>query len=356
MLHNYLIPLLLTYAVISQGQQYPIRIIETGTNASFRGLSVGDEGAVWVGGSKGTIGRSTDNGDHWAFKQVPGYEQCDFRSVYAFDANTAIIANAGSPAYILRTADGGKSWQKVYENKDSAAFIDGIDFWNNKRGLVHGDPIEGRMLLLYTHDAGRSWKARKNGSRPQLEKGQASFAASGTAIHCMAGRRVVVATGGTAAEVYLSRNSGRRWKAIPTPMLSGEASQGIFSIQPLSSGAESCIIAGGDYLRDTVSTANLFYTRDRGKTWQHPSQSTRGYRECLVVIADDSPESEKGKTYITLAVGPGGIDISADMGASWKPYSDEKGFHVIKASRNHMRLFLAGSNGKLGVMEMAPQP
>jgi hypothetical protein len=61
--------------------------------------------------------------------------------------------------------------------------------------------------------------------------------------------------------------------------------------------------------------------------------------------------SKKERLIAIIALGPTGIDISTDNGVNWKPLSDDKGFHVIKASRDHNRMFLAGSNGKLAIMK-----
>ncbi len=342
-------PILLIYILFVSsaiyGQQYKLQYVDTKTDASFRGMSIAGDNTVWVSGSKGWVGRSVNNGKGWTFKQVPGYEHCDFRSLYAFDANNAVIANAGSPAYILHTADGGATWQKVYESTDSAAFIDGVDFWNKKHGLMHGDPIDGRMLLLYTKDGGKTWKERKEKHRPEMAEGEASFAASGTAISCFLHGAVVVAVGGKTSKLLFSRNRGRRWRSIPTPMLASSESTGIFSFLHGGS-AWHWLLAGGDYRNDTLRTANFFYSYNKGNDWHAPDTTTRGYRECLAHTDDECP-AKKSKTRTTFAVGPSGIDVSADDGVNWRPFSDDKGFHVIKESGYRDRMFLAGADGKL---------
>jgi photosystem II stability/assembly factor-like uncharacterized protein len=259
--------------------------------------------------------------------------------LYAFDSNTAVIANAGAPAYVLRTEDGGKSWEKVYENTDSAAFIDGIDFWSDrKNGLIHGDPIKGRMLLLYTADGGNSWKERPG---PELSKGEASFAASGTAINCFSDNGVLVATGGTWARLYVSYDKGERWKVINTPMRSGPPSSGIYSVLQCD---YRWLLAGGDHTEDTVSYGNFSVSTGPLSDWKRPSKAPRGYRECLAKVYDNNK-------WTVFAVGPSGIDISTDGGQSWDPLSDEKGFHVIKAATDGKQMFLAGGKGKLAVMK-----
>lgn len=351
MRHTILLLFILLIINTSYGQMYSLQYIDIKTDASFRGMSVAQDGAVWISGSKGWVGRITDSGNYRKFHRVPGYEDCDFRTVYAFDANHAIIANAGSPAYVLHTSDGGYTWKEVYKNTDSAAFIDGIDFWNKKAGLIHGDPINGYMLLLYTKDGGRTWKERKQKHRPAMGEGEASFAASGTAIGCTLHGTVVVAVGGKSSKLYFSRNRGRRWRTIPTPMLATSESTGIFSFMFCRGSVWHWMLAGGDYRNDTVSTANFFYSNNKGKDWHAPQTTTRGYRECLAQINTDST-SKKSRARTTFAVGPSGIDISHDDGLNWRALSDEKGFHVAKPSNDHNRIFLAGANGKLAIMKM----
>jgi photosystem II stability/assembly factor-like uncharacterized protein len=357
MLRNIFFLILFTFTASAQKMQ--LRPVDTKTDASFRGLSVINDSVAWVSGSKGWIGITVDGGKDWSFRQVKGFEQCDFRSIYAFNAKRAVIANAGSPAYILCTSDGGNTWQKVYENNDSAAFIDGVDFWNHKNGIVYGDPVSGRMLLVGTNDGGNSWTEYPPSQRSAMNTGEASFAASGTCIRCRQRRKLVIATGGTVSRLLVSKNRGRSWKALPTPILQGTASTGTFTFLPL--GKKLWVIAGGDYQHDSLSTANLFVTYDAGKTWHAPASTTRGYRECLEVIEhNDVPKvrtsglTETGtfkSANTLLAVGPGGIDISYDSGDHWIPLSDEKQFHVVKKSRSGNLIIIAGGHGKVAVLK-----
>ena len=80
--------------------------------------------------------------------QVAGYEKRDFRAIHAWNNKEAIIAAVAAPAVILKTKDGGMTWNKVYENADTAMFLDAIHFKDENNGSVVGDPIN--KIIFFT--------------------------------------------------------------------------------------------------------------------------------------------------------------------------------------------------------------
>lgn len=332
----------LLYAIsiqISAAQSLTWHTIPPKSEASFRGLSVVDDHSAWVSGSKGTVGRSVNGGRLWTFFSPAGYEKLDFRSVYGFDSTEALIGNAGSPAYLLRTYDGDRSWQKVYSNPDSSAFLDGIDFWDDQNGIAFGDPILGKMLILLTHDGGKTWEELPVNKRPALQSGEASFAASGTTIRCTGKSDVWIATGGKVSRLWHSTDRGHTWQPHALPILQGGSGTGVFSFYISDHGR--FILVGGDYERDSLCKDHVFYSTNQGRNWQAPITPTRGYRECVELVA---PEK-------VLAVGPGGADYSIDGGKSWHPESNEKGFHVVRKARKGNCVLTAGARGKIAVLK-----
>jgi len=167
--------LMLCLILIPHSLNPQLSVLPVDVNCSIRGLSVADDNTAWFSGTNGTVGISTDGGKSWTITQLKGFEQNDFRTIYAFNEQEAIVAGTGSPAYILRTEDGGASWKPVYRNDNPLIFIDGADFWDKNNGILYGDPIDGRMLLLTTSDGGRSWKELPAESRPRVSAGEASF-------------------------------------------------------------------------------------------------------------------------------------------------------------------------------------
>ncbi|GHN01292.1 oxidoreductase [Cytophagales bacterium WSM2-2] len=316
--------------------QYQWKNTDVAIKSSFRALSVIDNSVAWVGGTKGTIGRTRDGGKTFSFRQVPGCETLDFRSVYAFDSLNVVIANAGSPAYILRTNDGGKSWKQVYKNEIKEAFIDGIDFWSDKKGMIYGDPINGRMLMISTSDGGMTWGDVPEDQRPLLKEGEASFAASGTGIRCFEKKKIAITTGGKISRLWNSEDAGMTWTVSDLPILQGIESAGAFS--SVFWGKKG-VVVGGDYKNEAQTGQHVYVTTDKRKTWTLPIKPTRGLREAVEFLGND---------YL-IAVGPQGADLSNDGGLNWTALSDEKGFHTIRKARDGS-LIIAAGNGKISVI------
>ncbi|MCK7554602.1 hypothetical protein MKQ70_06115 [Chitinophaga sedimenti] len=126
--------------------------------SSIRGLSVVNDSVLWVSGTQGMTGRSIDGGKTWKWSSVSGCDSCDWRDIEAFSATRAVIINAGEPAHIFLTNNGGDSRQKVHFDATKGIFYDGLDFWNDKEGIAVGDPLNGTFSLLHTSDGGQSWQ------------------------------------------------------------------------------------------------------------------------------------------------------------------------------------------------------
>jgi photosystem II stability/assembly factor-like uncharacterized protein len=303
---------------------------------SFRGLSVVDNSIAWASGSKGTVAITRDGGKTWSISKVKGYESTDFRSVYAFDGQHAIIGGIGSPGYLLMTSDGGSSWTVVYKNDHPDVFIDGVDFWNEQEGVAYGDPIDGKMFLIKTSDGGKTWQELTDKSRPALKAGEASFAASGTGIRCLNGKKLAILSGGMQSRLFLSSDQGNQWDSLRLPIIQGKSTRGAFSIAFRDK--NNGIITGGDFESDTLRQNHVFYTTDGALTWKTPTKATGGYRECVEFINRNT----------AIAIGPAGADITADNGRTWQPLSPDKAFHVVRKARKGSLIVMAG-NGKLRV-------
>jgi photosystem II stability/assembly factor-like uncharacterized protein len=304
-------------------------------STTFWAVSAVDDHTAWVVGSKGTIGQTKDGGRTWAFHRVPGFEQLEFRSVYAHNDLVAVVANVGSPAHILRTSDGGKSWKQVYRNDKPDAFIDGVDFWNEQEGLMYGDPIDGRMLLIRTTDGGKTWIELPYTSRPALEKGEASFASSGTGLRCYSRSVALIATGGLVSRVFMTVNKGESWSWSEPILHQGSSTGGVFSIT--GPGGNNMFV-GGDFSDSTV-TEFAAALDDRDSLFL-PAVPPKGTRWCVEYIGEKT----------AVAVGPSGGDITRDGGRTWYPLFNDRDLHVVRKSRKGELIVVAGGRSKLALL------
>src|SRR5258706_8051596 len=119
------------------------------TTASLRGLSVVNEKVIWASGTGGTVIRTIDGGKTWNVNIVPGAEKLDFRDIEAFDANTAYILSIGNgeSSRIYKTADGGKTWNLQFQNSDPKAFYDAIACWDRMNCIAMSDPVDRHYVL-----------------------------------------------------------------------------------------------------------------------------------------------------------------------------------------------------------------
>lgn len=323
-------------SVLIIAQKPEIEILTSGTKTSLRGLSVVNDNVIWVSGSNGVVGKSSNGGKNWKWMTVTGFEKTDFRDIEAFDASTAIIMGISEPAYILKTNDGGETWKVVYENKTKGMFLDAMEFWNPQSGIVIGDPVNGRFFISRTFDGGNSWQDIPLDKRPLADSGEACFAASGTNIRALDRDEAVFISGGLKARLY------KRDEVIALPyIIQGKETTGANSISVWDhnkkNGGKKMIVVGGDFNADSSHEKNCAITNDGGKTWSAPRTPPHGYRSCVEFVSKSD----------VFSCGLNGVDYSANGGNDWQWISKE-GFHVCRIAKFGTSIFLAGSNGKIG--------
>ncbi|SFO68810.1 Uncharacterized protein SAMN05428949_6183 [Chitinophaga sp. YR627] len=313
-------PLFAQSGYVIHSEQAPIK--------SIRGMNVVNHNVIWVSGTEGKVGRSVSNrGTNWEWLTVPGYDTCDWRSLVAFSDKRALLLNAGEPAHIVLTTDGGQSWKEVYNNTAKGIFFDGMVFKNAAEGMAIGDPVDGKFTIIRTQDSGKTWQADPPAKLPVAKEGEAIFAASGTSLRMLPNGQACFITGGKHSRFFIGWD---KWKANNWNFTQGESSQGAFSVA--FADQLNGVAVGGDYLKDSVTTNNCFITKDGGRSWQVAVTPPGGYRSCVQHIS--------GKKY--LATGPSGTDISEDGGLNWYNISKE-GFHVAGVAPGGVFVWLAGS-------------
>ena len=327
--------LTLQLAALSQKTIPTVQVLTSGTKTSLRGLSVVNDQVVWVSGSNGTVGRSSNGGKDWKWMVVKGFDSVDFRDIEAFDAVTAVIMGTGEPAYILRTNDGGESWKVVYENKTKGMFLDAMEFWNEKAGIVIGDPIAGRFFVARSFDGGNSWREIPMDKRPIADSGEACFAASGTNVRALDNDEAIFVSGGRSSNAFI------RDQKIQLPVLQGKESTGANSIAVWDrfsrKGGNRLVVVGGDFNNRNSDSLSAAYSTDRGKTWKRSRVQPHGYRSCVEYL----------DKKILVACGLTGVDYTIDNAQTWKWISKES-FHVCRIAKYGTTVYFAGGNGKIG--------
>lgn len=306
--------LILLCATNSQAQQ-SWSVQTSGIDTNLRGVSAvrishsksppSTTTMVWASGSNGVILQSRDAGAHWKQLTVRGGETLDFRSIQAFDEKIAYVMSSGEgeKSRIYKTFDGGENWKLQYTDKRGSFFLDAMVCISTKQCYAMSDPVDGKFLLLATRD-GEHWDELPRDHMPAALPAEGAFAASGTCLAIYDRREIYFATGGPAARVFHSPDLGGTWTVVDTPIASGNASSGNFSI---TRRGDSMILVGGDYKDVNRSDRTAAYSLDRGATWTLAATPPHGFRSAVVFV--------EGK--LLVAVGTGGEDISRDQGAHW---------------------------------------
>ena len=312
-----------------------VTVLEQGKPTSLRGLSVVNDSIAWVSGSHGYIAETLNGGKTWNWMQVKGYEKADFRDIEAFSAKEAIIMSSGTPALVLKTTDGGNSWQLKYKNADTAYFFDAMDFANKRHGLILGDPIKNKFLLMETTDGGETWSHFRN--EPVALPGEACFAASGTCLRAN-DKMIYIASGGTASRLISCLFKDEFWKYIDLPVTHGKASTGAFS---LALGQKEGIITGGNYSNDKARDSLVsYFSTHTGNMISIITNQPSGFQSCIEFLKD--------QTF--LSTGTPGSNITQDSGKTWKKV-DDASYNVCRKARHGNLTLLAGNNGSIGVFK-----
>jgi photosystem II stability/assembly factor-like uncharacterized protein len=310
----------------------------SGVTARLRGVSAVSEKVVWASGAGSTVLRTSDGGATWQKLNVTT-DALDFRDIDAIDEVTAYALSVGNgPASrIYKTTDGGKTWAMQFKSDDPKAFLDAMSFWDANHGIVFGDSVGGQHYILTTSDGGRNWSRVPTANLPLALENEGAFAASGTNIALFGKSHAWIGTGaGAKARVLRTSDRGRTWQVSETPLAAGP-SAGIFSIAFRD--AKHGVVAGGDYRKEQEAIDNLAVTNDGGVTWKLV-KGLSGFRSVVAYVPN-------AKTPTLIALGPAGGDYSTDDGLTWKPI-EGPGFDTFSFIPRKPIGWASGDKGSIG--------
>lgn len=321
----------------------------SGVNATLRGVSAASDTIAFATGSGGTVLRTKDGGATWQKLALPAdAAQMDFRDVDAIDVRTAYVLSIGdgNKSRIYKTIDGGDTWNIQFSNADPKGFYDAMSFWDADHGIVFGDSIGDKLQMLMTADGGLHWDKVPERTLPPALENEGAFAGSGTNIAIVGKSHAWIGTGaGPKCRMIHTSDRGKTWTVVDTP-IAASASGGIFSV--VFRDKLHGIAVGGDYRKEKEAVDNLAITSDGGKTWTLvKEQGLSGFRSVVKHVP--------GTKSTFVAVGPQGADISEDDGKTWTPIempAPLAGFHTLSFAPRKKVAFGAGGRGSIGRLEI----
>ncbi len=264
-------------------------------------LDAVERGPLWIAvGERGHVLMSADRGAVWTQAKVP--TRALLTGVWMHDERLGWAV--GHDETILRTRDGGTSWELVHTAPDAERPL--LDVWF--RDAENGFAIGAYGAFLVTTDGGTSWVERAIAA-DDFHLNQIAAAADGS---------LYIAA--EAGHIYRSDDRGEVWLALPAPY-----DGSFFGVLPLSDGA---VLAYG--LR-----GQLFRSGDRGATWTAVASSTEATLMAGVELAGGR---------VVLAGLAGAVLSSDDLGKSFRstPQSDRKGNVAVLGTVDRLVLFGEG--------------
>jgi photosystem II stability/assembly factor-like uncharacterized protein len=203
------------------------------------------------------------------------------------------------------------------------------------------DAVRGKMIVIRTDD-GEHWSAVADDGMPPALPGEGSPAAGGT---CLIVRGRARAWFGTVphARVYRSDDRGRRWAAVATPIVTGEAA----GVATLAFRDEQHGMALGGRIAkpDDRSDSVAAVTSDGGEMWtlvNRPTFSGAVYGAAVV----------PGMPGYVVAAGPKGLDWTGNDGRSWTALSRSAYWAVDCFSRH--ACWAVGPGGRITHVTFGP--
>ncbi|NOS85346.1 MAG: T9SS type A sorting domain-containing protein [Ignavibacteria bacterium] len=294
----------------------PISWVEqtSGLTTQLTSVSVVDDNNAWICGYAGRVLRTTNGGANWVSVNaapIPG--TLDLHSIFAIDANTALVAGSGTSSFLYRTSNGGANWTQVFT--ESGGFINSVQMGNAFAGFMMGDPVGGRWSLWGTTNAGLTWDST-NFYLPQA----GADAGWNNAFF------FEVSSG-----VWFGTNNTRVYKSLTLVN---------WTTQPTTGQVNSYAIWFNTPLTGFTGGTALLMTTNSGLNWVNPPAALPG-------TANLSGITGFGTQWVVTRQATV-IYLSPDNGATWSTsYTAPAGNfrHVAKSRANNLVYYGVRSNG-----------
>jgi len=337
---------LLTHALAAQNTPTPsgatlprATVQQSHTTQLLQAVHAVNERVVWASGHGGVVLRTLDGGTTWQARPTPAGDSLQFRDVHALNADTAWILSAGngSASRIYRTTNGGASWSLQFINRDTAAFYDCLTFLDGNTGIAYSDASNNRTMLLRTGDAGATWGLLAQSVVPQPLPGEGAFASSGLCVVAASPTTAFVATGAPGARLFRSRDAGKTWMVENTPFVRGTVA-GLTGLAFKDAMRGMAVGANIDRLRTDTSLSVVGVTDDAGRTWtMRPRPPLPGALSGVAWVPGAGSD-------VAVVVGFGGSFVTPDGGRTWQTLNNQVFTGVAAAGRT---AWIAGGGGQI---------
>lgn len=294
--------LILVSFMVSAQQGWQLRTSGLPSPPSFNGVTVLDSQNVWIagGGPTGYVFRSTDGANSWIdanpFSDSTGIPSTEwtFSAIAALSPLEAVVASISGR--IFKTADGGLTWSKVFDNPSVTTFFNDLEMLNDSVGYAMGDApnSSSRPGFVKTTDGGWTWTFVNN----NLPLGSLQIFRRTDFISTDVGWTYASNSG-----LYKTTDGGTTWTRVHSVI----------------SGLNTVF-----FLSDSIgfyTQAGVNKSTDGGITWRKTLSTSGG-----IEFVRGTPAGAK------LWAGGRGIYISTDLGETWVPQIVPTGAYLRDAS------------------------
>jgi photosystem II stability/assembly factor-like uncharacterized protein len=259
------------------------------------------QGHIVVVGERGHALFSDDDGATW--RQAEVESRALLTGIHMHDAEHGWAV--GHDETILRTVDGGVTWQRVRSDPEAERPLLDVWFADAERGFAVG----AYGAFFATADGGETWQERPI-SDDDFHLNEIAAADDGT-LYLAA----------EAGALYRSDDAGESWRMLPSPY-----DGSFFGVEPLADGA---LLAFG--LR-----GNLFRSEDRGETWVPIDTGT---------LATLMAAAEPSAGVVVVAGLAGAVLTSSDGGRTFELRELGSRLATVEALAHEGEVLLLGEGG-----------
>ncbi len=283
----------------------------TTANRGISHISIVDQNVVWATAYDGSgnnanvqqFTKTTDGGLTW----TPGNININntglgISMIHAQSATKAWLAaypnGIGQTGGIWITNDGGTTWtrQNTATYNNSASFTNAVYFWNDNEGLAMGDPINNDFEIYRTTNGGTNWTLVAGANIPNAQASEYGY------VHNMEVVGDNVWFGTSTGRIFYSSNRGATWQVFTSPVTDFGGTT-MSANMSFTSPTEGIIIN---------NAGSIWRTTNSGSTWTSVTPTGPVYTSGLCYIEGTQTVFSTG-----AASGSAGSSYSEDGGVTW---------------------------------------